>query len=195
MGTLKKAIASLLMTIGALPASGSDTSSLVVHVGGDGSHLAIADLARYESFVGEWEKHDRLRKHLIAQAGKESIIAWGSGFETDWVVSIKPGISGRQGYREFRSVISTKSGKLHFINYDSLTMAAQFDDYGLPDKETESYAFQIPPGRYRVRIVQLVNPDSNWWEGPGESDPAFLVEYEPADSSDRPQQIIPWALF
>ena len=195
MGILKKTIASLLMAMGALPSSGAGTAPVVIHVGGDASHLAIADLDRYESFVGDWDKHDRLRKHLIAQADKESIVAWGSGFETDWIVSIQPGISGRQGYREFRSVISTKSGILHLVNYDSLTMAAQFDDYGLPDKETRSYAFHVPPGRYRVRVVQLVNPDSNWWEDQGADDPAFLIEYEPADSSDRPQQLIPWALF
>ncbi|WP_158635356.1 hypothetical protein [Luteimonas cucumeris] len=195
MGTLKKAIASLLVAVGAMPSPGSGTTPVVIHVGGDGSHLAIADLARYVSFVGDWAENDRLRKHLMAQTEKESIIAWGSGFETDWVVSVKPGISQRQGYREFQSVISTQSGKLHLVNYDSLTMAAQFDDYRLPDKETESYAFRIPPGRYRVRIVQLVNPDSNWWESLGDGDPAFLVEYEPADSSDRSQQMVPWVLF
>lgn len=194
MGILKKAMAGLLMSMSATPVLGSNAPPMIIHVGGDGSHLAIGDLDRYESFVGEWSENDRLRRHLLAQAKSESIIAWGSGFETDWPISIKPGISEQKGYREFRSVISTQSGKLHLINYDSLTMAAQFDDYRLPDKETISYGFQILPGRYVFRIVQLVNPDTNWWETLGDA-PAFLIEYEPADNSDLPQQIIPWALF
>lgn len=189
------AASTLLMAMTVVPIDGSGTTPVTIHVGGDGSQLAIGDLDRYESFVGDWDENDRLRKHLIAQADKEAIIAWGSGFETDWVVSIQPGFSGRKGYREFRSVISTPSGKLHIVNYDSLTMAAQFDDYRLPDKETYAYAFQVPPGRYQFRIVQLVNPDTDWWTHLGEGDPAFLVEYEPAGTSDRPQQTIPWALF
>ncbi|MDO5693826.1 MAG: hypothetical protein Q4G70_15340 [Pseudomonadota bacterium] len=195
MSIIKKSMAGLFGLMTMITTSNAEQASKIIHVGGDGSHLAIIDTARYEGFVGNWDENDRLRKHLIAQAKKESIIAWGSGFETDWVIAVRAGMSKQQGHREFQSVISTSSGNLHLVNYDSLTMAAQFHDYRLPDQETKSYGFRVSPGRYKLRIVQLVNPDTNWWETLGKDDPAFLIEYEPAQESDLPLQTIPWASF
>lgn len=193
---IRTAMAWLLGLAGmaAVPGASAEAAGQIVHVWGDGSHLAIVDLDRYQAFVGDWDQDDRLRKHLLAQAGREAIVAWGAGFETDWVVSIRPGFSARQGFREFRSVISTQTGRLYLLNYDSLTMAAQFDDYRLPDKDTVATAFQVPPGRYRARIVQLVDPDTVVQER-DDRDPEFLIEYEPAGEQDHPQQAVPWAGF
>ena len=171
-----------------------ENTAQIVHVGGDGSHLAIVDAEQYRSFVGDWAQDDRLRKHLINQSARESVIAWGTGFECDWKLAISPGISNRSGFREFESVITTKSGKLYVVNFDSLTMAAQFENHTLPDEETADYRFVVPPGRYRVRIVQLVDPESKWWESLGDG-PAFLIEFEPSAAGGTPAKEIPWSKF
>lgn len=151
---------------------------MLLHIGGDGSHLALVDAARYRSFLGEnWYLSDALYKHLIAEGGERAILAWRTGFESDWRVEVSKGHSGRKGFREFTGEITNSDGALYLVNYDSLTMAAQFEDHVLPDRETALYRVPCPVGDLRIRVVQMFDPKSKWWEYLGES-AAFVIEYE-----------------
>ena len=165
---------------------------MIVHVLGDASHLALVDVNRYASFVGDWAEDNRLYHHLVEQAQQRHALAWGTGFEIDWRVEIKEGISDRKGFREFEGTIRNTGDTLHLVNYDSLTMAAQFEDHRLPDKETANYQVPLPSGLYRFRIVQLVDPKTRFWETLGEA-PAFLLEYETCEEGAPRLKDVPWA--
>jgi hypothetical protein len=165
---------------------------MIVHVCGDASHLALIDATRYSSFVGDWGQDNRLYHHLVEQAKQRHALAWGTGFETDWRVEIKAGITDRKGFREFEGTIRNTSNALYLVNYDSLTMAAQFEDYLLPDEETAGYKVPLPSGLYRFRVVQLVDPNGPFWEILGEA-PAFLLEYEPCAEDAARLEDVPWA--
>lgn len=163
-----------------------------VHVGGDGSHLALVDTRQYQSFVGrDWADGERLYEHLVHQAGLGHILAWRAGFESDWLVEVRAGHSTDSGFRSFVADIFNTGDSLHLVNYDSLTMAAQFDDHVLPDAETTHYQVSIPPGAQRVRVVQLFDPKSKWWETLGDS-PAFRIEHEPSLAQNSKEVGVHW---
>ena len=166
-----------------------------IHISDDASMISLIDCSRYVSFAGDdWYADHRLTNHLVAQCNRQTILSWGAGFETDWLVEVKQGITDTSGYREFFGHITCSSGVLYFANYDSLTMAAQYRDYLLPDKETSGYRLDLPQGRYRVRVVQTIDPKESWEDTLGEN-PAFLIEYESTDESPSPVSQIPWVEF
>ena len=151
---------------------------MLIRIDDDGSHLALVDVKRYVSFVGEnWHEDDRLYRHLVSMANQQSIIAWQTGFEADWRVEISTGLTARRGFREFTARITNTSDALYMVDYGSLSMAAQFDDHVLPDKESLHHRVPLSSGHYRVRVVQMFDPKSTWWESLGDS-PAFLLEFE-----------------
>ena len=151
---------------------------------GDGSHLALVDTGHYASFIGDWSEDRRLVTHLVREMNSGHILAWCTDIESDWSVTIRPGISATPGFREFTGVIDNRSGTLHLVNYDSLTMAAQFEDHRLPDGDTVD-GLPIPPGLHRVRVVQV--------SGPEDEDPlSMLIEYEPATANDNRFEEVPW---
>jgi hypothetical protein len=156
--------------------------------------ISLIDCSRYASFVGDWSTDHRLAKHLIEQFNQQSILSWGTGFETDWLVELRPGITNTAGHRELFGHVRCSNGSLHLANYDSLTMAAQFDDHLLPDKETAGYKVDLPPGLYKVRVVQTIDPKGPWWEVLGDN-PAFLVEYESTSETPPPAAHVPWAEY
>jgi len=97
-----------------------------IHVGGDGSNLALVDTREYQSFVGaDWCEDGLLYKHLRAQIGQAHALVWAVGFESDWKVDIEEGHSTERGFRAFTGDIVNTGNSLHLVNYDSLTMAAQ----------------------------------------------------------------------
>ena len=165
---------------------------MLVHVGGDGSHLALVDVKQYRSFVGrDWGERDQLYRHLVSAANQQSLLAWRTGFEADWRIEVSAGLTTRRGFREFSARINNTSDALYLVNYDSLTMAAQFDDHTLPDKETAQYQVPLSQGHYRVHVVQMFDPKSKWWESLGNS-PAFLLEYEPCSPAPENAVGVHW---
>jgi len=166
---------------------------MIVRIGGNGSHLALLDLSRYSSFVAhDWARDNLLHRHFVEQMNAQCALVWATGFEASWRVEIEAGITSRKGFREFVRSIRNATDALYLANYDSLTMAAQFADYVLPDQATSGHRIPLASGLYRFRVVQLVDPDSDWWETLGEN-PAFRLEYEPTMQISPPCKEIPWA--
>lgn len=164
-----------------------------IHVCGDGSLIALADLSTYKSFVDKnWHEDFKLQKHLLDESDRLAIALWGTGFESDWKVEFREGITQLEGVRSMEQYINNSSGSLHLINYDSLTMAAQFEDYKLPDEETEAYEVSLPKGVLKVRIIQLIDPKADgFWED-FDKMPGFILEYERVDGGENKLPRIPW---
>lgn len=130
-----------------------------IHVGGDASLLTLANLELYPSFIGrDWSENFKLQKHLLDESDKMSIVLWGTGFECDWKVAFREGITDQKGVRSSEQYINNSTGDLYLLNFDSLTMAAQFEDHSLPDEETSEYKIELPKGLLKIRIIQMINP-------------------------------------
>jgi len=82
-------------------------------------------------------------------------------------------------FRRIAGPIRSSRGRLHLLNYESLTMAAQFADVTLPEPELEHLVITVPVGAHTCEIVQLTDPDDDL-DGPG---PDFVLALTPGGSA------------
>ncbi|MEI2414553.1 hypothetical protein V8Z80_00055 [Orrella sp. JC864] len=157
----------------------------------DSGLLAVLDVAGYRPYVsGDWD-HAGLVAHLRAQTQAGRIFAWDCGDGGgSYPVSLRQGISASKGFREAGSVLAVRSGLVHVVSYDSLTMAAQFADAALPAAHEQDQCLALAPGSYRVRVVQTYDPAA--LDRPRAGLPAFVIEFEAG--SGRPADGVAWHL-
>lgn len=162
---------------------------MVIDVVGDGIYLALVDTGRYESFVQEdWDTiPGLLEPHFVAQMKRRSALVWGTGVEADWQVDVVTGITATPGHRELVGGITVSADGLYLCNYDSLSMAAQFNDHFLPDRDCQGNRIPLAAGNYRVRVVQLADP-----KGPV-ADDRFRLEFEATETLPAAWPQVPWS--
>jgi hypothetical protein len=101
--------------------------------------------------------------------GERQMLLWGTGREEMWTVDIVVGGGPAQppGFRRAVGPIRVAAGQLHLTNYESLTMAAQFDDIRLPEPHLQDLVLNLPAGLYSCEIVQLHDPEDDPDDQPG----------------------------
>ena len=126
----------------------------------DSGFLGIVNVDKYDSFVNEdWDFND-LRERFIQEMNRSSLLFWSTGQEGLWNVRITTDKEEHKPFRTIRGKISVTDEKLFLINYEDLSMAAQFQDEKLPLKHNADLGLRIENGNYNVKINQLFNPDS-----------------------------------
>src|ERR1044071_4493376 len=94
----------------------------------DSGLIAIYDPQRYDPFLGaNWTLEEilgRFRDSAVAQ----SLLVWATGAEGNWRVSIHQAPVAVTGTREVVGSIEASNHQLFVTSYDSLTMAAQFEE-------------------------------------------------------------------
>ncbi|MFI2811514.1 MULTISPECIES: hypothetical protein [Microbulbifer] len=153
--------------------------------------LAILDPESYVGFVSEDWAIEGLKKHFIDQNKCGSLISWGCSYG-NWIVKLVFGSSNEVGVRSFFSGLKT-NGKLLITTYDSLTMAAQFEDVSLPEAHEVERVIEVAPGSYRVTVIQCFKTEQ------AESDdvfnqtiPHYIVALEPVNEEIPPIKDVPW---
>lgn len=173
---------------------------MIFDITGDCCYLSLIDPLRYKSFVGkDWDQHHRLLEpHFIAEGQKQCALVWDTGFEANWRVEVKEGRTSKKGFREMSGTILNSGDGIYLANYDSLSMAAQFADHKLPDKNCKNYKIKLPAGLYTFRIVEWVDPDIYFDSCASEKldrAPEFLLEYQKTDKAVAPWKNVPWSLI
>lgn len=126
----------------------------------DSGFLALVDHHAYQGFVGADWTYDTLLAHFRAAMAERSLLLWGTGREDLWTVDVVvDGLAPPAGFRQTIGSIQVTAGQLHLTNYESLTMAAQFNDVHLPEPHLQDLVFELRNGMYRCEIVQLEDPD------------------------------------
>jgi hypothetical protein len=144
----------------------------------DSGLLSLTDCASYSSFLSEDWTYDGIVAHFQDQMRQGSIIVWDCGDGGgQYALRIRKGFTETKGFREVTAKIISTNGRLNIVSYDSLTMAAQFADEVLPSKQDGSYFISTAPGPYKVRVIQMYNPDS----AEETQTPQFLIEIEPGE--------------
>lgn len=118
------------------------------------------------------------------------MLIWTTGEENAWNVEINKSFSQIKGYREILSYIRVDSQKLYLINYESLTMGAQFSDIQLPEEHMKDLLIELENGVYAVRVVQFYNPDTGTYVSRRDID--FLIEFQITNELKNVWTHIPW---
>ncbi|USK62352.1 hypothetical protein LIT37_22915 (plasmid) [Peribacillus asahii] len=73
-------------------------------------------------------------------------------------------------FRKAVGYIKVTENQLYLVDYDCLTMSAQFEDEKVPDKNCSDYKIKIENGIYKVEIIQYYNIDQDVYIGTNETD-------------------------
>jgi hypothetical protein len=155
----------------------------------DSGLLSIVDCSSYDSFLSENWDYESIQEHFKIQMGLRSILVWECGDGGGpYLIRVRNYLSQEVGFREASGSIEAKSKELHFVSYDALTMAAQFEDEVLPSKHEVELAISVSPGVFVIRIVQMFDPTK--LDALREGMPHFLVEIIPGIS--QPWNEVAW---
>ncbi len=161
---------------------------MIYEIPDDSGFLAIINNDKYNSYVAENCSFEHLITHFQNEMERKSLLIWGTGKENTWKVRITRGVTGIKGFRDISGPISVTNNKLYLVNYESLTMAAQFNDIMLPEKHFKDLIIELENGYYEIHIVQMHDPDN--YETQSEYD--FLIEYQSTDIIGNSWKEIPW---
>jgi hypothetical protein len=156
----------------------------------DSGFLALAVPASYRTFVSSDFTFERVRAHFRAQMARRSLLIWGTGLEGFWNVDVALKSVDVSGFREVSGPIRVTGGSLLLTNYDSLTMAAQYEDVTLPEKHQRDLLLALSDGEYTCRIIQMFNPARE--TSAGENKPDFVIEVQTAAGQLAVWDDIPW---
>jgi hypothetical protein len=162
----------------------------MLEVTDDSGFLALVVPAAYETFVASDWTLDQILAHFKAQMGQRSLLIWGTGLEGFWKVDVRLKKSNMKGFREVSGALQVVGGSLLVTNYESLTMAAQFEEVTLPEKHKEDLLVSSPDGDYTCRIIQMFDPEQE--ESAGDDRPDFVVELLKATGKPASWESIPW---
>jgi hypothetical protein len=156
----------------------------------DSGFLAVVVPSTYGSFVGsDWE-FDQLMDHFRRQMSRGSLLIVGTGLEGKWRVGVGLGGCSEQGFREVVGALQVVGGSVLVTNYESLTMAAEFDDVRLPEPHEKHQVVELPDGTYGCRVVQMFDPEQEDSAGEGSVD--FMLEFVQTSNLTAPLRDIPW---
>jgi hypothetical protein len=127
----------------------------------DASFLGLINTDLYESFIDEdWEFED-IEVRIIRECQKGHLLFWGTSLPNFWTVRVCNQASTQKAFQSFKGKIKVSHSKLHLINYESITLAAQFEDEQLPDSDMETLHVTLDNGIYDVHIRQLFDPEKD----------------------------------
>jgi len=162
----------------------------MVNLTDDSGFIALIEPEKYTSFVDEYWDTQQLFQHFQNQMEKGCILIWGTGGESIWNIEINFGFTNISGYRETIGSIKVESNSLCLINYESLTMAAQFADVKLPEEHMKDLLIELANGIYNIRIIQFYNPEEEIYIGRDDMD--FLIEIEKTNKMQHQWSDIHW---
>lgn len=145
---------------------------------GDTNFIGIANAEQYHTFVDEDWTLESLLEHFTKEMTKGNLLIsqmTDEGIEHSWNVTINIGTMelNPDCFRRDIRYLSVTNNELYLVDYNCLTMAAQFDDEKVPDENFSNYQIPADNGNYKVEVIQYYNVDQNEYTGSNETDILF----------------------
>ncbi len=146
------------------------------HMGfGDTNFIGVVNADKYTSFVdGDWDLK-MLLQHFANEMQRGCILVFQmteEGIEHSWNVDVEVGVDLTQQtcFRKDVGYIEVTDNQLFLVDYDCLTMGAQFSDEKVPDENCSKYKVNIENGFYKVEVIQFYNVDKDEYIGNSNAD-------------------------
>ena len=142
---------------------------------GDTNFIGVVNAEKYKSFVHENWELEILLQHFSNEMEKGDILVFqmtDEGIEHSWKVEVQIGTEEivQNCYRKAVGYIKVTENKLYLVDYDCITMAAQFESDKVPDENCSNYKINIGNGVYMVEVVQFYNVDKDEYTGTNDTD-------------------------
>jgi len=125
----------------------------------DSGFMGIVNYDKYNSYLKPNWNFEMIKEKVITEMNAHNLLFWGTGKENNWRVKIDTKPSERKAFREAKGVIEITNEKLYLTNYETLTMAAQFEKIKLPEKHHENLFIELENGKYMVKFRQMIDPE------------------------------------
>ncbi len=162
----------------------------MLEVTDDSGFLAVVVPASYSSFVDSNWSFDQLFDHFRQQMVQRSLLIWGTGSEGFWKVDVRVEKLSVRGFRDASGPLRVVGGAVLVTNYESLTMAAQFEDLRLPEEHQRDQLVNLADGDYCCRIVQTFDPKQR--ESAEDDVADFVVEFSRSKVLPQSWSEVPW---
>ena len=165
---------------------------------GDTNFIGLVNAERYKSFVNEDWNLDMLLDHFSNEMKSGNILVFqmtDEGIEHSWRVEtkLKSGLIDQKCYRKAEGYIKVTENQLYVVDYDCLTMAAQFESDKVPDNNCSKYKINIETGVYKVNIIQFYNADKDEYMGTNKSD--ILFNFTKVPNFQQTADKVLWCTF
>lgn len=142
---------------------------------GDTNFIGIVNGEQYKSFVDEDWELEMLLQHFTDEMTNGNVLVFQmteEGIEHSWNVEVEIGTEAieQKCFRKAEGYIRVTENQLYLVDYDCLTMAAQFEDEKVPDENCSNYKIDIENGVYKVEVLQFYNVDNDEYIGTNEKD-------------------------
>ena len=142
----------------------------------DSGFVGLVDASRFNAYVDEDWELDALFERYTEECNKGTGVVWATGIENPVQLHFVEQVSKQKAFREESIALELSEGKLHLVNFEDLSMAAQFDDFPLPSEENKDKFIALNKGVYRLQIRQLFDPKQE------EQDPIFEIVVQPMEN-------------
>ncbi|MEH7814267.1 hypothetical protein [Bacillus toyonensis] len=167
---------------------------------GDTNFIGVANTNKYESFVDEDWELDNLLQHFGDEMKQGHILVFQmteEGIEHSWRVEVRKGTEEitHKCFRKAVGHIEVTENQLYLVDYDCLTMAAQFQNHKVPDQNCSKYKIEIENGFYEVEVVQYYNVDEDEDEYVGASETDILLNFIKVSANEPIAERVFWCTY
>ena len=155
--------------------------------------IGIVDVDQYASFIGSWASHEEFTTHIVNAMGSGIGLVWGTGWEGNWRITIRYGLTSREGFRDFKAALKLVSGSLLVLDYETMSMDSEDGTNSVANDNFIPTTFD--EGLYVCRVIQMYDPN-DLDDDPDLRDSDFEIELERSgatDSEHQPTYCIPWS--
>lgn len=124
----------------------------------DAGFLGLVNAQLYRSFIKEDWEFSEVKERIINECKKGHVLFWGTEFPNFWTIRICDQPIAEQDFKSFQAQLHVSDSKLYLINYESITLAAQFEDEQLPNDDLETLYVSLENGIYNITVRQLFDP-------------------------------------
>lgn len=148
--------------------------------------IGLIDIESYEGFVSEYWTNELMIKHLIKEMKARHILIW-AGDIGGGTYDINVNFDNKNSLETLVGTIEVTTDKLYFIDYNSLTFAAEYKDYILPQWYFKDKYIALEKGMYDCEIKRLLNEDDIVI--------GFDINFEKVNVNKKSWENIPWLNF
>ena len=143
----------------------------------DSGFIGLANLSKYDSFIDQNWDFEMLKERIVDQMNQNNIIFWSTGRGDIWNILLSTNKELRSQYfhRIEEGLIEVTNERIYLVNYETLSMAAQFENIKLPEQHLNNLYIELKNGLYLVEFGQITNP--NIFDDRGEIDFEIRLEF------------------
>ena len=122
--------------------------------------IGLVNNELYNTFVDENWELDELLNRFKEETNRKNCVIWNTGTQNLMSIKIVNEFSAKKVFREVKAQLKITNNCCYLVNYDDLSMCAQFSDEKIPSNLNSDLKIELENGIYDIKLRQLFNPEN-----------------------------------